>query len=113
MIIYVHGLVAYWPIFILLFQEGVILVGGNSTSDTNISLNALAAKQQSIVGIPQGNINQLIELLNAVADNKVSCLELFCFRKIITYNMKFDTLCTDTSTTTHGLYGAGFIWPLL
>ncbi|BFZ15706.1 hypothetical protein BsWGS_18745 [Bradybaena similaris] len=55
----------------VLNREGVILVGGNSTSDTNISLNALAAKQQSIVGIPQGNINQLIELLNAVADNKL------------------------------------------
>lgn len=55
----------------VLNREGVILVGGNSTSETNISLTALAAKQQSIVGIPQGNLNQLIELLNAVADKKL------------------------------------------
>lgn len=46
-------------------------MGGNSTTETNISLTALAAKQQSIVGIPQGNLNQLIELLNAVADKQV------------------------------------------
>ncbi|CAG5133460.1 unnamed protein product [Candidula unifasciata] len=55
----------------VLNREGVIIVGGNSTADTNISLNALAAKQQSIVGIPKGNVNQLIELLNAVADKKL------------------------------------------
>uniref|UniRef100_A0A0B6ZCK1 Enoyl reductase (ER) domain-containing protein n=1 Tax=Arion vulgaris TaxID=1028688 RepID=A0A0B6ZCK1_9EUPU len=55
----------------VLNREGVILVGGNSTSETNISLNALAAKQQSIVGIPKGNVNQLIELLNAVADKQL------------------------------------------
>ncbi|BFZ04939.1 hypothetical protein BsWGS_07978 [Bradybaena similaris] len=55
----------------VLNREGVILVGGNSTSETNISLTALAAKQQSIVGIPQGNLNQLNELLNAVAEKKL------------------------------------------
>jgi propanol-preferring alcohol dehydrogenase len=53
------------------FQEGVILIGGNSTSETNISLNALAAKQQSIIGTPKGNVNQLIELLNAVAEKQL------------------------------------------
>jgi D-arabinose 1-dehydrogenase-like Zn-dependent alcohol dehydrogenase len=55
----------------VLNREGVILVGGNSTSETNISLTALAAKQQSIIGIPQGNINQLIELLNAVGNKQL------------------------------------------
>lgn len=52
----------------VLNREGLILVGGNSTSETSISLNALAAKQQSIVGIPQGNLNQLMDLLNAVSE---------------------------------------------
>lgn len=56
----------------LLLQEGVILVGGNSTAETSISLTALAAKQQSIVGIPKGNLNQLMELIGAVKENKVS-----------------------------------------
>uniref|UniRef100_A0A0B6ZW18 Enoyl reductase (ER) domain-containing protein n=1 Tax=Arion vulgaris TaxID=1028688 RepID=A0A0B6ZW18_9EUPU len=63
----------------VLNREGVILVGGNSTSETNISLTALAAKQQSIVGIPQGNLNQLIELLNAVANKTLEIPEYKVF----------------------------------
>lgn len=52
----------------ILNREGLILVGGNCTMETQIPLNALAAKQQSIVGIPTGNLNQLMDLLNAVSD---------------------------------------------
>ncbi|GFS15499.1 NAD-dependent alcohol dehydrogenase [Elysia marginata] len=55
----------------VLNREGLILVGGNKPCETNISLSMLAAKQQSIVGVPRGNINQLIELLNAVEDKEV------------------------------------------
>ena len=62
---------------ILLFQEGLILVGGNKPCETSISLSTLAAKQQSIVGVPRGNMNQLIDLLNAVADKEVNRLSLF------------------------------------
>ncbi|GFO35030.1 NAD-dependent alcohol dehydrogenase [Plakobranchus ocellatus] len=52
----------------VLNREGLILVGGNRPCETNISLSTLAAKQQSIVGVPRGNMNQLIELINAVAE---------------------------------------------
>lgn len=55
----------------VLNREGLILVGGNKPCETSISLSTLAAMQQSIVGVPRGNINQLIELLNAVADKEV------------------------------------------
>lgn len=55
----------------VLNREGLILVGGNSTCETSISLNALAAKQQSIVGIPRGNLNQLMDLLKAVGDKQL------------------------------------------
>ena len=41
-------------------------------SEVSISLNALAAKQQSIVGIPKGNMNQLRDLVTFVAEGKVS-----------------------------------------
>lgn len=40
-------------------------------TEVSISLNALAAKQQSIVGIPKGNLNQLQELVNFVTEGKV------------------------------------------
>ena len=62
--------------FLLDHQEGLILVGGNSASETYFPLNTLAVKQQSLSGIPCGNLNQLMELLNAVADNKVSSTNL-------------------------------------
>ena len=55
----------------VILQEGLILVGGNSMSEVSISLNALAAKQQSIVGIPKGSINQLRELVGLVSEQKV------------------------------------------
>ncbi|ESP05105.1 hypothetical protein LOTGIDRAFT_208046 [Lottia gigantea] len=57
-----------------ILQEGLILVGGDSMSNSNvsISLNSLSAKQQSLVGIPKGNLNQLYDLLHAVQENKIT-----------------------------------------
>ena len=52
-------------------------------TEVSISLNTLAAKQQSIVGIPKGNLNQLRDLVNFTSEGKVSMgaltvgLELF------------------------------------
>jgi D-arabinose 1-dehydrogenase-like Zn-dependent alcohol dehydrogenase len=48
------------------------LVGGNAMTEVSINLNALAAKQQSIVGIPKGTCEQLRELVELVADKKVT-----------------------------------------
>jgi len=55
----------------VLNREGLILVGGNAMTEVPINLNALAAKQQSIVGIPRGTCAQLQELVDLVADKKV------------------------------------------
>lgn len=55
----------------VLNREGLILVGGNAMAEVSINLNTLAAKQQSIVGIPKGTIEQLGELVQCVADKKV------------------------------------------
>lgn len=55
----------------VLNREGLILVGGNAMSEVSINLNTLAAKQQSIVGIPRGTPEQLRELVEAVADERV------------------------------------------
>lgn len=52
-------------------REGLILVGGNAIAEVSINLNTLAAKQQSIVGIPKGTVEQLRTLVEAVADKKV------------------------------------------
>lgn len=52
-------------------------MGGNSLSDVSINLNALAAKQQSIVGIPKGSIQQLQELVDALVDKKVRTILIF------------------------------------
>lgn len=41
-------------------------------SEVRINLNTLAAKQQSIVGIPKGSPVQMRELVNLLADGKVS-----------------------------------------
>lgn len=41
-------------------------------AEVSINLNTLAAKQQSIVGIPRGTVEQLRVLVEAVADKKVS-----------------------------------------
>lgn len=56
----------------IVLQEGLILVGGNTMSEVSINLNVLAAKQQSIVGIPKGTLKQLMELVDLVAEKKVS-----------------------------------------
>lgn len=40
-------------------------------SEVSINLNVLAAKQQSIVGIPKGTMKQLMELVDLVAEKKV------------------------------------------
>lgn len=40
-------------------------------SEVSINLNVLAAKQQSIVGIPKGTLKQLMELVDLVAEEKV------------------------------------------
>mmetsp|Transcript_30075 Transcript_30075/g.47818 ORF Transcript_30075/g.47818 Transcript_30075/m.47818 type:complete len:348 (-) Transcript_30075:666-1709(-) len=55
----------------ILNREGLILVGGNTMSEVSINLNVLAAKQQSIVGIPKGSMKQLMELVDLVAEKKV------------------------------------------
>lgn len=47
------------------------MVGGNTMSEVSINLNVLAAKQQSIVGIPKGSMKQLMELVDLVAEKKV------------------------------------------
>ncbi|KAK6184568.1 hypothetical protein SNE40_001800 [Patella caerulea] len=56
----------------VLNREGLILVGGNNMAQVSISLNALSAKQQSIVGIPKGNLNQLYDLVHAVQEKKLT-----------------------------------------
>lgn len=57
-----------------LFQEGLILVGGNTLSEVSINLNVLAAKQQSIAGIPTGTPEQLEQIVDMVADRKVGVI---------------------------------------
>ncbi|KAL8584800.1 hypothetical protein ACOMHN_037505 [Nucella lapillus] len=73
-------------------QEGMILVSGSSMTDVNISLNALAAKQQSIVGIPKGNMNQLRDLIGFVAAGKLGppCYAVFPIEDM---SQVFDDLC--------------------
>lgn len=61
----------------VVLQEGLILVGGNTMSEVSINLNVLAAKQQSIVGIPKGTLKQLMELVDLVAEKKVSIGDIF------------------------------------
>ncbi|XP_069132836.1 quinone oxidoreductase-like isoform X2 [Argopecten irradians] len=56
----------------ILNREGLILVGGNTMSEVSINLNTLAAKQQSIVGIPKGSLAQLQELVTAVSEGFVT-----------------------------------------
>ncbi|KAI8781144.1 cinnamyl alcohol dehydrogenase 6 [Biomphalaria glabrata] len=81
----------------VLNREGLILVSGNSTCETSISLNTLAAKQQSIVGIPQGNLNQLIELLNAIAEDQLEVPEYKVF-PVEDANQVFEDLCENRLT---------------
>ena len=67
----------------ILFQEGLIIVGGNSVKEISINLNVLSAKQQSITSIPKGSPEQLAELVECVASGRVSSIfiknSLFCF----------------------------------
>lgn len=46
-------------------------------SEVSINLNSLSAKQQSIVGVPKGTVEQLRELVDAVAEEKVSIEQFF------------------------------------
>lgn len=46
-------------------------------SEVSINLNSLSAKQQSIVGVPKGTVEQLRELVDAVAEEKVSKKQFF------------------------------------
>lgn len=76
----------------VLNREGMVLVSGSSMGDVNISLNTLAAKQQSIVGIPKGNMNQLRDLVGFVAAGKLSppCYAVFPVEDM---SQVFDDLC--------------------
>ncbi|KAL8611682.1 hypothetical protein ACOMHN_054663 [Nucella lapillus] len=76
----------------VLNREGLILVGGNSKTEVSISLSALAAKQQSIVGIPQGSFNQLQELVSFLAEGKLDppCYAVFPIEDV---KQVFDDFC--------------------
>jgi len=76
----------------VLNREGLILVGASSGHQVSISLNALAAKQQSIVGIPRGNLNQLSDLVSFLAQGKLSppCYAVFPIEDV---NQVMEDLC--------------------
>lgn len=71
-------------------------------SEVSISLNALAAKQQSIVGIPKGNMNQLRDLVTFVSEGKVSiCILVGVMEwKYFMFAFMYITLHLDTSVST-------------
>ena len=48
-------------------------------AEVSINLNTLAAKQQSIVGIPRGTVEQLRFLVDTLADKKVSILTILLY----------------------------------
>jgi len=73
-------------------QEGLILVGGNSATETFFPLNALAVKQQSLCGIPMGNLNQLMDMLNAVADKTLEVPQYKVF-PVEDANQVFEDVC--------------------
>ncbi|XP_061177938.1 alcohol dehydrogenase-like isoform X1 [Saccostrea echinata] len=75
----------------VLNREGLILVGGNTMSEVSINLNVLAAKQQSIVGIPKGSLKELLELVDLVADQKVKP-PLFSIHNVEDANQVFEDL---------------------
>lgn len=75
----------------VLNREGLILVGGNTMSEVCINLNALAAKQQSIVGVPKGTLKQLLELVDLVAEQKVKP-PVFSIHDITDANQVFEDL---------------------
>lgn len=76
----------------VLNREGLILVGGSSQTEVSISLSALSAKQQSIVGIPSGTLSQLQELVNFLSDEKLSppCYAVFPIEDM---KQVFDDFC--------------------
>lgn len=76
----------------VLNREGQILVSGNSLAEVSISLSTLAAKQQSIVGIPQGNMNQLNDLVTFIANNNL-CPPCYSVFPIEDVKQVFDDLC--------------------
>lgn len=71
----------------IVLQEGLILVGGNTMSEVSINLNVLAAKQQSIVGIPKGTLKQLMELVDLVAEEKVS-IYIYIYKTFFMLNVE-------------------------
>jgi len=76
----------------VLNREGQILVGSNTLSEVKISLATLAAKQQSIVGIPKGNMNQLNDLVNYISKKELHppCHAVFPIEDV---KQVFDDLC--------------------
>lgn len=81
----------------VLNREGQILVAGNSLAEVSISLAALAAKQQSIVGIPKGNMNQLRDLVNYISENQLQPPNYVVF-PIEEVKQVFDDLCEGRIT---------------
>lgn len=55
----------------VLKEEGVMVVGGNAMYDVPIDLYSLARKRQSIFGVHRGSRQQLLELVQLLAENKV------------------------------------------
>jgi len=78
-------------------REGLILVGGNSTKEICFPLNTLANKQQTVMGIPKGNLNQLMEILNAVADKTLEVPEYKVF-PVEEANQVFENICEGRVT---------------
>lgn len=75
----------------VLNREGLIVVGGNLSPETSVPLT-FAAKQQSITGVPQGNLNQLTELIRAVKEGQLEVPEYKVF-PIQDANQVFEDLC--------------------
>jgi len=80
----------------VLNNEGLVLVGGGAVS-VSVPLASLADRQQSIVGVPQGNLNQLMELINAVADNTVEVPAYRVF-PVEEANQVFEDICESRVT---------------
>jgi len=89
----------------VLNREGLILIGGNATTVTCIPLNSLAAKEQSIMGIPKGNLNQLMEILNAIANNTLEVPQYKVF-PIEDANQVFENIC-EGSVTARAIFKFG------
>ena len=59
-------------IHFVIFQEGVVVVGGNSRYEVPFCLKSLAYKQQCIMGVSKGSREQLYQLVDLVAKGEVS-----------------------------------------